>query len=287
MERRAKSLRGGGGQCVRRPSRGSDVLVQGPKDNEYDQSRKRTPTQELVQVHARECDFERCTIDEVHPGDEKSDLISIPGHHIDDFPDVGAGLGIIDLFRINIFVIFANGSREVLPLQRFIINRGHKEGADSDLSATTEPQVQTVCLRLQCVNQRKFPCSAVPVVYLQQCGKKRGKCVDVRLCPILWSGVIDCREDPLEEERAGVGESDTDERQEEIPNHITRIGSPEFPNNVSVAEVFEQRSERAGGECRAQLPYVVLVQGVVSTLLDKRDDPVEGDPIPEGAIIFG
>jgi len=117
----------------------SDVLVQRPEDNEYDQSRKRTPTQEFVQVHACECDFERCAIDEIHPRDEKSDLISIPGHHVDDFPDVGTGLGIIGLFRI--LVVFANGSREVLPLERFIINRGHKEGADSDLSATTEPQV--------------------------------------------------------------------------------------------------------------------------------------------------
>ena len=124
-------------------------------------------------------------------------------------------------------------------------------------------------------------------MYLEQRGQECAKRVDVCLRTILWGGIVDCREDPLEEERAGVGESDTDECQEEIPNHVPRICGPEFPNDAGVTEVFEQRSERAGAKCRTQLPDIVLVQGIVSAFLDEGDDPVEGNPIPERAIIFG
>ena len=123
--------------------------------------------------------------------------------------------------------------------------------------------------------------------YLQQCGQKGGKRVDVCLCATIRSGVVYRSEDSLEEEGASVGKSDTDECQEEIPKHIARISSPEFPNNGVLTKVFEQRSERTGGECRTQLPDVILVQGVVSALPDEGNDPVEGDPIPEGTIIFG
>ena len=99
----------------------------------------------------------------------------------------------------------------------------------------------------------------VPATYLEQRGQESAKRVDVCLRAILWGGIVDCREDPLEEERAGVGESDTYECQEEIPNHVPRIRGPEFPNDVSVTEFFIQRGKRAGGKRRAQLPDIVLV----------------------------
>ena len=105
----------------------------------------------------------------------------------------------------------------------------------------------------------KSTCGAIPAAHLEQRGQEHGKRVDICLCAIFWGGIVDRSEDPLEEERAGVCESDADECQEEIPNHVPRIGGPEFPNDAGMTEVFEQQSERAGGKCRTQLPNVVLV----------------------------
>ena len=73
--------------------------------------------------------------------------------------------------------------------------------------------------------------------YLQQRGEEPGKRVDVCLCTILRSCAVYGSKNPLEEKRASIGKSDTDERQEEIPDHVARVGSPELPNDGGVTGV--------------------------------------------------
>jgi len=50
----------------------------------------------------------------MHPRNEKNSSISVAGHHVDDFADVRARLGIIGFFRVFDFIAFAKGSRKVL-----------------------------------------------------------------------------------------------------------------------------------------------------------------------------
>ena len=92
-------------------------------------------------------------------------------------------------------------------------------------------------------------------------------------------------EDPLEEEGTGVIEDNTDIGEDEVQDEGLRIRLPKPFQQLS-GRARELDMQRACLHRRAELPDIFLIQRIVRSLLEQRDDPTEGCPSPDGCVIL-